>query len=370
MLSEGLFYNIATTIANGEGEWSQVPENVREAVLDTLRNPPSGASRGSAVTVAPRRSPTALTEAQVQRSVETFEDAEWVRMQSLRSYAHFHNNLESMYASMTDQCQPLWKTAMQLSPAVLNDVQASRRLSKADPIPDGVPIPDEQVGCILHQERILNDMVFYLEKLRASSVRFAAHFLTDEEKTAMGANPAYLKRDAIERELSACEGTPGRPESLPPSTPKRSPVRPGEQLSSPPQASSIMDYSTDPYLEELRHEYLLRIAELSSIGGTAAGTRDAKTGNSRREGSAARGGKPKPKPATTVVQVSSGSAHHSRRHGHRGKHHSSRRRHSRKSRDRSSPTSRSSSPPSPASSSSSDSDSVSSHSSSSSSSSY
>ncbi|CAC9436441.1 protein of unknown function - conserved [Leishmania donovani] len=142
-----------------------------------------------------------LTEEAVQSSIETFEDAAWVREEAVRSYAEFHNNVESLHATMRTQLRPVWRTAMQLRPDILADVRDEWRLRRRDSIPDGIPIPAAAAQHIALQETILSEVEDTLQVLRNTSVRFAAHFLSDEEKISMGANPAYLRAPDIDKEV-------------------------------------------------------------------------------------------------------------------------------------------------------------------------
>ncbi|CBZ22996.1 conserved hypothetical protein [Leishmania mexicana MHOM/GT/2001/U1103] len=142
-----------------------------------------------------------LTEEAVQSSIATFEDAAWVREEAVRSFAEFHNNVESLHATMRTQLRPVWRTAMQLRPDILADVRDEWRLRRRDIIPDGIPIPAAAVQHIARQETILSEVEDTLQALRNTSVRFAAHFLSDEEKISMGANPAYLRAPDIDKEV-------------------------------------------------------------------------------------------------------------------------------------------------------------------------
>jgi hypothetical protein len=146
-------------------------------------------------------SPPILTEGNVQSGIRTFEDAAWVRDEAVRSYAEFHNNIEALHASMRTQLHPVWKTSMQLRPGLLADVRDHFRLSRTDEIPDGVPITPATAQHIAQQEMILDEVEDTLQMLRNTSVRFAAHFLSDEEKISLGANPAYLRAPDIDREV-------------------------------------------------------------------------------------------------------------------------------------------------------------------------
>lgn len=211
---------VARTVANGEGDWAEVPSAVRDAILLALTQASTvplrsldgsplgvstGAGAGAVANMSPHPSssvaPSILTEGNVQSSIQTFEDAAWVRDEAVRSYAEFHNSVESLHAAMRTQLHPVWKTAMQLRPGVLADVRDRFRLSRMDVIPDGVPITPASAQHIAQQEMILDEVEDTLQMLRNTSVRFAAHFLSDEEKISMGANPAYLRAPDIDREV-------------------------------------------------------------------------------------------------------------------------------------------------------------------------
>lgn len=215
---------VARAVAQGDGGWADVPPSLRDAIVMALAQssatPLRSAASASTSAVAPSCSPIAadgstsavyfptatapppLTEEAVQTSIETFEDAAWVRDEAVRSYAEFHNNLESLHAAMRTQLRPVWKTSMQLRPSILADVRDECKLNRRDNIPDGVPITPQTAQHITLQEEILEDLEDTLQALRNTSVRFAAHFLSDEEKISMGANPAYLRAPDIDREVS------------------------------------------------------------------------------------------------------------------------------------------------------------------------
>lgn len=216
MRSNGVL-RVTRTVANGEGDWAEVPPAIRDAIVMALTQssphplrrsegsqPAVGA--GALVQTAPSyvaasASPSALTEGNVQSSIQTFDDAAWVRDTAVRSYAEFHNNIESLHAAMRGQLHPVWKTAMQLRPDILADVRDQLQLRRTDAIPDGVPITAATAQHIAQQELILDEVEDTLQMLRNTSVRFAAHFLSDEEKISMGANPAYLRAPDIDREV-------------------------------------------------------------------------------------------------------------------------------------------------------------------------
>ncbi|KPA73652.1 hypothetical protein ABB37_09594 [Leptomonas pyrrhocoris] len=218
---------VARTVANGEGDWAEVPYAVRDAIvlaltqssvapLRRLKESASGAGPGAVSSAAftpshpPQPSPSAdlsvLTEGNVQSSIRSFEDAAWVRDEAVRSFAEFHNTVEALHAAMRTQLRPVWRTAMQLRPDILADVRDRLRLNRADLIPDGVAIPPATAQHIAQQERILDEVEDTLQQLRNTSVRLAAHFLSDEEKISMGANPAYLRAPDIDRVVVESSG--------------------------------------------------------------------------------------------------------------------------------------------------------------------
>ncbi|KPI87849.1 hypothetical protein ABL78_3076 [Leptomonas seymouri] len=212
----------ARAVANGEGDWAEVAPAVRDAIVLAITQSsvaplrslegtlegigPCASTTAAVMTSAPLGSwssdaPGVLTEGNVQSSIQTFEDAAWVRDEAVRSYAEFHNSVESLHAAMRTQLYPVWKTALQLRPGILADVRDHLKLSRTSMIPDGVPIMPAAAQHIAQQERILDEVEDTLQMLRNTSVRFAAHFLSDEEKISMGANPAYLRAPDIDREV-------------------------------------------------------------------------------------------------------------------------------------------------------------------------
>ncbi|GET85366.1 hypothetical protein, conserved [Leishmania tarentolae] len=214
---ESGFSRVVRAVSHGDGDWADLPPSLRNAVLMTLtqscRTPlhsvqsSAGDTRyahetGQARGCAHRASaPPPLTEEVVQSSIETFEEAAWVREEAARSYAEFHNNVESLYATMCTQLRSVWRTAMQLSPDILADVRDEWHLSRRDRIPDGIPLPASATQHLPLQEAILDEVVETLRVLRNTSVRFAAYFLTDEEKISMGVNPAYLRAPDIDTDM-------------------------------------------------------------------------------------------------------------------------------------------------------------------------
>lgn len=196
-------YEVMEDVANGAGGWSEVPPHVREAVLLALeRSPPRegrGAARLKRVARAVPPPPPYLTEETIERSIDTFEDALWVRAQGVRRLAQFHNAVETLQAAMGTHMSSLWRTSMQLRPDRLEEVRHSLGLRRHDCIPDGVPLSPQFARELVDQERILATLVEDLQRLRQTSVRFAAHYLSEEEKLNMGANPAYLRPEVNER---------------------------------------------------------------------------------------------------------------------------------------------------------------------------
>ncbi|EPY20872.1 hypothetical protein AGDE_14434 [Angomonas deanei] len=209
----------------------------------------------------------------VQRSVQSFEDAEWVRDQAARGFAQFHNNVEALHIALNTQLEALLKTAMQLNPDLLSSVRQQHHLRRTDTIPDGIVISDEQAEAIACQEEILADLATDLHQLRNTSVRFASHFLTDAEKRTMGANPAFLRAEDIDRAEESRLRRSSRSVSritVPEYTPARTPISPKETEVSHPRPLSPFNrvaQKDDPYLVELRREYVRRIAELNGADG-------------------------------------------------------------------------------------------------------
>ncbi|TPP54563.1 hypothetical protein CGC21_18025 [Leishmania donovani] len=286
---------VVRAVARGDGDWADVPPSLRNVIVMALtqssgaplRSVQGGvgdASYADGAGRAPGRVNGAsatplLTEEAVQSSIETFEDAAWVREEAVRSYAEFHNNVESLHATMRTQLRPVWRTAMQLRPDILADVRDEWRLRRRDSIPDGIPIPAAAAQHIALQETILSEVEDTLQVLRNTSVRFAAHFLSDEEKISMGANPAYLRAPDIDKEVvvSRSQSTSTSPQrALPASVMSvSSSAGPVASAHIKPSASNRHVHSgksscasrgagDDPLLEELRKQYQLRIRELKA----------------------------------------------------------------------------------------------------------
>ncbi|KAG5512270.1 hypothetical protein JKF63_07792 [Porcisia hertigi] len=223
---------LARAVARGDGDWASVPPALRDVIVIALRESscvPVRSIRGR-VSTAPygdetkrgsghanaATAPAPLTEEAVQSSIFTFDDAAWVRHEAVRSYAEFHNNIESMHVAMRTQLRPVWRTAMQLHPGILADIRDEYHLSRRGEIPDGIAISAAASQHIALQEAILGEVEDTLQALRNMSVRLAAHFLSDEEKVSMGANPAYLRAPDIDREVVASRSqststSPNRP---------------------------------------------------------------------------------------------------------------------------------------------------------------
>lgn len=203
-------YRVAREVARGGGDWASVPQCVREAVLLALtqpnsttlstprriRTPPPAAADASHLRSAPTSHPPralpCLTEGLIESNIRTFHDAEWVREQAVRSFAHFHNSVEDLQREMGGHLQALWGAALQLHPEVLGELRWRFNLRRSDPIPDGLPIEESVAERLMRQEVALDQLVSDVQQLRAHSVQFAAEFLADEELRAMCINPAYL----------------------------------------------------------------------------------------------------------------------------------------------------------------------------------
>ncbi|KAG8339380.1 hypothetical protein ERJ75_000255000 [Trypanosoma vivax] len=190
---------ITRAAANSEGDWAKVPLCVREAIMVALASvtlpngfcrqdsAESGDSSFTRVT-APR-----LTEEALQRSVQTFEDASFLRTEAVRCYAHFHNTVEGLREMMQSQLYALWRTALQLDPDHLNNIGARRGLGLRDFIPNDVTIEGDALKRLTRLESLLHEMNNGVEILRAASVRFAASVLSDDEKQSMGLDPMNLR---------------------------------------------------------------------------------------------------------------------------------------------------------------------------------
>lgn len=181
-------------------------------------------SSSSSTSHAPIPVPPYLTEAMIERNIDSFQDAAWVREQAVRSYAQFHNTVETLTTSMGSHLHALWHTAIPLSPEHVQRIRRRLRLRAQDSIPDGVPLPSEAEKDVLLMEELLHRLAVDVQQLREDSVQFAAFFLTEEEKLAMGANPVYLRR-------------PTSPFSSPPTAAaRREAGRRSPQRGSPPRA--------------------------------------------------------------------------------------------------------------------------------------
>ncbi|CCW71282.1 unnamed protein product [Phytomonas sp. Hart1] len=277
--------NIMRAIVKGEGDWSEVPRGVREAILHTLSHAKDAATAHS-IRDGPRLSrstssqrsqqvvlPT-LSEHDVQCSIDTFEDGLWVRDQAVRSYARFHNSVEVLYRAARGQLRSLWRTAMQLRPDYLEKVRMQLGLSLSDSIPEGVPIPQHYAVEVDHEEMILESMFQDLQQLREESVKFAANWLTDHEKIAMGANPAYLQAEAIDGETQR-RSENRQKESFRNLIVKSETRRPHYVSGSPTsidpcQKNSCIDEGLtmgDPKLIALLQQYAERLTEIHEKGG-------------------------------------------------------------------------------------------------------
>eukprot|EP00796_Vickermania_ingenoplastis_P010763 gene10763-7491_t len=226
-------YHVAQAVAHGDGDWARVPHRIREAVLRALAQPTAGDE--SAPPAAPRASyvagalPPYLTEPMIEGSIDTFSDAAWVRAEAVRSVAQFHNGVEALQSSMGGHLHALWHVAMQLRRERLEQLRRGLQLQHDDPIPDGVALPSDFAAELEHQEEALEAVVDALNRLRAASVRFTAHFLSDEEKAAMGANPAYLRPEALGEKQGRRRTAPANAYGAPPPRSRsrsRSPQKP------------------------------------------------------------------------------------------------------------------------------------------------
>ncbi|RNF13056.1 uncharacterized protein Tco025E_06363 [Trypanosoma conorhini] len=218
---------VVRAVANGDGDWAEVPRCVREAVVLALAGRESQAAGGVGATAeaaarrhcdrwpepreGSRAAVSSLSEEVVQRSVRTFEDAAWVRDQAVRSFAQFHNTVEETREGLRHHLRALWRTAAQLDPALLRDLRRERGLSPGDEVPENVVLPTAALRRLRQLEAMVDEVADGVEALRWASVRFAANLLSDDEKRAMGLDPADLR----------AEDVPPGPSSTPP--------RPGEE---------------------------------------------------------------------------------------------------------------------------------------------
>lgn len=280
MLGNQQAYKVAQDIADGTGEWGSLPLRLRESITVALiraldrdvelqpssvvahaphtRVPPQAfTTRGTPLPgkVDPRkvpgpspRSPHAgdvlsssppmpayLTQPMIERYVETFEDARWMRAQSVRSFAQWHNTVESLETSMGSHINALLRASIPLNEEYMKFFRHQLQLKRTDRIPDGVTIEEQWMEeAIGSQMALLESMRATVHELRMKSVQFAAEFLTDEEKLLLGAHPAYLRS----RERSGSGGVEGTPKhnSLYPrrrSSPVRSPAAPPSNSPTP-----------------------------------------------------------------------------------------------------------------------------------------
>lgn len=273
MISSSQVYQVARAVANGEGDWAEVPHCVREAIVISLsasKEPngqqcssggPSSTWPKASTSPQPQALPPVLSEGAVQHSIQTFEDGAWMRDQAVRTYAQFHNSVETLQIAMKGQLRSIWRTALQLHPSVLGRVRRRLRADVTDDIPNGVEIAPRDLRRIRHQEMILEELVADLQTLRDNSVRFAAHWLTDEEKVAMGANPAYLRPEDVDRALLSRDRRAASHTTTPS---RRASVQSEDPISTNRCLSPTLH---DPELARLRRAYTMRLAELSGSSG-------------------------------------------------------------------------------------------------------
>ncbi|ORC91239.1 uncharacterized protein TM35_000062440 [Trypanosoma theileri] len=230
MIGGNQILQVARSVANGDGEWGDVPRCVREAIVLALAGPDSHTAQQIDTTAAaeellqqqhhhhqqqkrycspwppPReenRLAPSLTEEVIQRSVSSFEDAAWLRDQAVRSFAQFHNTVEGLREGMRHHLRALWRTAVQLDPALMYSVQRQYNLRPGDEIPESVHVSAETQQQLLHLQSMIEEVNNSVETLRAASVRFAANLLSDDEKRAMGLNPANLRPEDLDSHNSS-----------------------------------------------------------------------------------------------------------------------------------------------------------------------
>ncbi|ESL10338.1 hypothetical protein TRSC58_01932 [Trypanosoma rangeli SC58] len=295
---------VVRAVANGDGDWAEVPRCVREAILLALTGPQSQTARGiggaaevaaAAATAAaasvdggpakrryrnpwpeshegPRVATSSLTEEVIQRSVRTFEDAAWVRDQAVRSFAQFHNSIEETREAMRHHLRALWRTAAQLDPSLLRNIRQEFNLRPGDDVPDDVVIPATALQRLQEVEAMVDEVAEGVEALRWASVRFAANVLSDEEKQAMGLNPADLRpEDVLLRHTpprgSSCMCATGQnPPSGDGNVPHAlldPPRKSHEPVESPEKSSAPSRLGDGLTLSERRERYMSRIALLN-----------------------------------------------------------------------------------------------------------
>lgn len=197
MIGDGQVAQVVRAAANGDGDWADVPRCVREAMVLALAGPQSQRCRGVWARDDGRPAAPSLAEETIQSSVRTFEDAAWLRDQAVRSFAQFHNTVEAMREAMRHHLRALWRTAAQLDPRLLGDVRRELRLGPRDDIPDDTPVPGGALERLTGLEAIVDEIEEYVHALRGASVRFAANALSDDEKRAMGLDPADLRPEDV-----------------------------------------------------------------------------------------------------------------------------------------------------------------------------
>ncbi|RNF10424.1 hypothetical protein TraAM80_01597 [Trypanosoma rangeli] len=293
---------VVRAVANGDGDWADVPRCVREAILLALTGPQSQTARGigaateaaaaaaAAASVdggaAERRhrnlwpeshegtrvAAVSLTEEVIQRSVRTFEDAAWVRDQAVRSFAQFHNNIEETREAMRHHLRALWRTAAQLDPTLLRKIRQECNLRPGDDVPDGVVIPAAALRRLQEVEAMVDEVAEGVEALRWASVRFAANVLSDEEKQAMGLDPADLRPEDVllghtppcgsGRMYTAAQNSPSGDGNVPHAL-LDPPRKSHEPVGSPEKSSTPSRLGDGLTLSERRERYMSRIALLN-----------------------------------------------------------------------------------------------------------
>ncbi|EKF32353.1 hypothetical protein MOQ_003798 [Trypanosoma cruzi marinkellei] len=285
---------VVCAVANGDGDWADVPRCVREAIVLALAGPQSQAAQHVNAAALPslggeaakRRqcSPcpetrqdgrvvaSSLSEEMIQRGVQTFEDAAWVRDQAVRSFAQFHNSIEATREAMRHHLRSLWRTAIQLDPSLLRDIQQERRLGPRDEVPEDVTISGGTLRRMQQLEAMVDEIEGSVDALRWTSVRFAANFLSDDEKRAMGLDPANLRPEDVPLGFTPQRGT------SPVHTSGQPPVNTGgnvpqalldrhqttcEQEKTPEKVSTPSGQKDDAMLSEMRRRYMNRIALLN-----------------------------------------------------------------------------------------------------------
>ncbi|PBJ77539.1 hypothetical protein BCY84_06230 [Trypanosoma cruzi cruzi] len=285
---------VVCAVANGDGDWADVPRCVREAIVLALAGPQSqmaphfnaAASSSLGGEAANRRQcsswpeprqearvlASSLSEEMIQRGVQTFEDAAWVRDQAVRSFAQFHNSIEATREAVRHHLRSLWRTAIQLDPSLLRVIQQERRLGPRDEIPEDTIISGGTLRRMQQLEAMVDEIEGSVDALRWTSVRFAANFLSDEEKRAMGLDPANLRPEDVslgytpQRDTSPVHTSGQRPVNTGGSIPQALLDRQQkncEQENTPEKISTPSGHKDDAMLSEMRRRYMNRIALLN-----------------------------------------------------------------------------------------------------------